>query len=101
MPSCSLFLPGDRATRRGGEEEVKCAPGNAQRPPSLRSSAQAEDLGAPGRLVRRTPSLRRPCPRPDRLVGFFVKDACAETHLRPRQGRTGLTPDFLESPKDL
>lgn len=80
---------------------MKCAPGSAQRPPRLRSSAQAEDLGAPERLGRRTPSLRCPCPRPDRLVGFFVKDACAETHLRPRQGRTGLTPDFLEPPKDL
>lgn len=39
--------------------------------------------------------------RAARLVGFFVRDACAQRHLPACRERRGPAPDFLESPKDL
>lgn len=92
QPSCLLACPPHPFPSWPRHAQCAGNPGNApaERARLTRSAAAHAGPGPP------RPPCDSPAPR-DRLVGFFVRDACAERYLRACRP----TPDFLEPPKDL
>lgn len=109
MPSVpSSFLAARTHGGRGGEGRgVGAGSAPPERVPASPVAEKRAGQGcrgpwAPCQRLHAHPQPGSPCPSPYRLVGFFVKHACAKRHLRACRGRTGPTPDFLkEFPEDL